>query len=170
MNTKKRSRDWFDFIDVLSRLAIPIVLAVVGWSVNNQLTVAARDVDVVQRFSNLYYYEGHQDSRRLSIYYIRLIDNQQTKYELRNFVIWDTLEKSITNTFIFNPESPDWHMVGDVVLDMAEDNDVTAKIFWCDLQSTALVRWQTQATELSKLFDWIDSVYKKNDPSWVNCS
>jgi hypothetical protein len=170
MSKENKSRDWLDVVDIFSRAAIPAVIFVLGLIFNNQLTAATRDVDVVQRFSNLYYYEGKQDSRRLSIYYIRLIDNKQTRYELRKFVVWDTLEKNITNGFNFNPEFLDWHMMGDTILDMAKDDPNSAKIFWCDLKSTALERWQTQETELPKLFDWIDNVYKKNDPNWVKCS
>ena len=169
MNKENKSRDWFDKIDLAGRVAIPIAIIVVSLIVNYQLSAATRDVDVVQRFSNLYYYEGKQDTRRLSVYYIRLIDNKQTRYELRKFVIWDTLEKNITNGFSFDPELLDWHMVGDVVLDMAKDDPPSAKIFWCDLKSTALERWQPQETELSKLLGWIDHVYEGDNPNWVNC-
>ena len=170
MNKERKSRDWLDIIDIAGRAAIPIVIFVMGLIVNNQLTSATRDVDVVQRFSSLYYYEGQQDSRRLSIYYIRLIDNEQTRYELRKFVIWDTLEKNITNGFSFNPDFPDWHMVGDAVLDMINDDPSSARIFWCDLKSTALERWQSEETELFKLFEWIDDTYKKDDANWRKCT
>jgi hypothetical protein len=169
MHKENKSRDWFDKIDLAGRVAIPFAIIIVSLIVNYRLSAATRDVDVVQRFSNLYYYEGKQDTRRLSVYYIRLIDNPQTRYELRKFVIWDTLEKNITNDFSFDPEFLDWHMVGDTLLDMIKDDANDAKIFWCDLKSTALVRWETHAIELSKLFDWTDSVYKKNDPNWINC-
>ena len=170
MSKENKSRDWFDIIDLISRLAIPIVIGFLGWVVNYQLSAATRDVDVVQRFSSLYYYEGAQDSRRLSVYYIRLINNKQTRYELRKFVIWDTLEKNSTNGFSFNSEFLDWHLMGDTLLDMAIDDNNDAKIFWCDLKSTALERWQSQEMELSKLFDWIDNTYKKNDANWKKCT
>lgn len=170
MNTERKAKDFWDILDIFFRGLIPAVLIVFGWIINNRLTAQTRDVDVVQRFSNIYYYEGNQDSRRLSVYYIRLINDDQTRYELRQFVIWDTLERNITNNFSFNPELADWHMVGDAVFDMAEDDPRRAKIFWCDLKSTALERWPAQETELSKLFDWIENVYKKDAPDWVNCS
>jgi hypothetical protein len=170
MNTEWKQKDFWDIIDIIFRALMPIVIGGLGLLINATLTTETRDADLLQRFNSTYYFEGNQNSRRLSIYYIRLIDNKQTRYELRQFVIWDTLERNVTNGFIFNPESQDWHMVGDAVFDMAEDNSVGAKVFWCDLKSTTLERWPSQETELSKLFDWIDNVYKKDVPDWVNCS
>lgn len=170
MNRENKTKDGWDKFDIIFRAMIPVVIGVLGLIINATLTTEARDADLLQRFNSTYYFEGNQNSRRLSIYYIRLIDNKQTRYELRQFVIWDTLERNVTDDFIFNPESPDWHMVGDAVFDMAEDNGVRAKIFWCDLKSTARGRWPLQETELSKVFDWVDDVYKKDTPGWANCS
>ena len=174
MRTENKIKDGWDKFDILGRVlgtvAIPIVIGVLGIIINATLTSETRDADLLQRFNNTYYFEGNQNSRRLSIYYIRLINNEQTKYELRQFVIWDSLERNVTNEFIFNPEFPDWHMVGDAIYDMAEDDRDSAKKFWCNLKVTALERWPSQGTELVKLLDWVDSVYKKSDTDWVQCS
>jgi len=169
MSTENKTKDRWDKIDIIFRASIPVVIFVLGLFINARLTSETRDADLLQRFSSTYYFEGNQNSRRLSIYYIRLIDNEKTKYELRRFVIWDTLERNVTNDFIFNSEFADWHMVGDAVFDMAEDNPRRAKFFWCEIKSTALERWPSQETELAKLFDWVDNVYKGGDSDWMNC-
>ncbi len=174
MDRESKARDTSD---IFTKVVIPLVIVVLGIlgnlqiaQLNNRLATETRDVDIIQRFSSIYYYEGNQDSRRLSIYYIRLIDNPQMRLELRQFIIWDTLERNITSGFKFDQELGDWHMVGDTIFDMAEDDPERAKIFWCDLKSTTLERWSSQETELVKLYDWLESVYQRADANWANCS
>lgn len=173
MRTENKTKDGWDKTDIIGRvigsIAIPILIGFFGLMVNNRLTTETRDVDVVQRFSNIYYYEGNQDSRRLSIYYIRLIDNPQTRYELRQFVIWDALERNVVSGFNFDQELGDWHMLGDTIYDMAEDNPEQAKAYWCNLKLTTLKRWFLHEAELVKLYDWVESVYLIGDSDWANC-
>ena len=159
MNTENRTKDGWDKWEIIGKLLIPIVIVIIGYwgnsqitKINNRLTTESRDVDIVQKFGNIYYHEGNQDSRRLSIYYIRLIDDHQTRYELRQFVVWDTMERNITTGFMFDQERGDWHLVGDVIYDMAEDNYEEARAFWCNVKSTSLKRWPLQEIEIDKFF------------------
>jgi hypothetical protein len=178
MSTVSKTKDVWDKLDIIAKvILIPLTIAIIGFignyqiaQINNRLTAETRDVDIVERFSNIYYYEENQDSRRLSIHYINLVDDTQTRYVLRKFIIWDTLERNITSNFKFDQELGDWHMVGDVIFDMAEDDQEKTNWFWCDLKTTTLERWPTNEVELSKLYEWVESVYQKADSAWADCS
>jgi hypothetical protein len=177
MKTENQTKDAWDKLEIFGKILIPIAIGLIAYfgnkqltNINNRLTTETRDVDIVQRFGNIYYYEGNQDSRRLSIYYIRLINDHQTRYELRRFIVWDTLERNITYGFEFDQELGDWHLIGDVISDMAVDNYQEARAFWCNVQSTSIKRWHLQEIELNKLFDWVDNIYENGDSIWSNCS
>jgi hypothetical protein len=169
METEKDRWDKLEIIGkVVSIFLIPIIIASIGL-VSYRFTTAAYDVDVVTRFSDLYYYEGTQNTRRLSIHFIKLIDDAQTRNVLRQFVIWDTLERNMSTNFKFDQELSDWHMVGDAIYDMAEDDHENSKQFWCNLRKTTLERWPQQEVELIKLYEWIRDTYQKEGFSWADC-
>jgi hypothetical protein len=169
METEKDRWDKLEIIGkVVSIFLIPIIIAIIGL-VSYRFTTAAYDVDVVTRFSDLYYHEETQNTRRLSIHFIKLIDDVQTRNVLRQFVIWDTLERNMSSNFKFDQELDDWHMVGDAIYDMAEDDHENAKQFWCNLRKTTLERWPQQEVELIKLYEWIRDIYQKEGFTWADC-
>lgn len=178
MSTEPKTKDAWDKLDIIGKVVlIPFAIAIIGFignyqiaQINSQLSTETRDVNVVERFSNIYYYEEGQDSRRLSIHYIKLVDDAKTRFVLRQFVIWDTIERNITTSnFKFDQELGDWHMVGDAMYDMAEDDNENANWFWCNLKTTTLKRWPSHEVELIKLYEWVGNMYQKADSTWADC-
>jgi len=166
-----------DAWDKLKVVLIPFTIAIIGLignyqiaQINSRLTTETRDVDIMERFSNIYYFEGDQNSRRLSIHFIKLTDDPQIRYVLRQFVIWDALERNITSNFKFDQELSDWHMFGDAIYDMAEDDHEKANWFWCNLKITTQKRWPQHEAELIKLYGWIRDSYQKDGLTWADCS
>ncbi len=169
MNTKSESKDLLDILEIIGKaIFIPVAIASIG-VMGRWFTTEAQDVNVMTQFKNIYYYEGTQNTRRLSIHFIRLIDDAQTRFVLRRFVIWDALERNISSNFKFDQELSDWHMFGDAIYDMAEDDHGQAKLFWCNLRITALTRWPEHETELIKLCEWIRNTYQKDGFTWADC-
>ncbi len=165
--------------DVIAFVAIAatVLVAIIGHmgnyriaQINSRLSTQTRDVDILVTFSNIYYPTGDQDSRRLALHFIKLMDNPKTRDAFRQFVIWDTLERNITGTFKFDQEQSDWHMFGDAMYDMAEDNHEKAKQFWCNLIITTQKRWPQHEAELKKLFGWVRDSYQKVGFGWTDCS
>lgn len=178
VSTESKPKDKWDKLDIIGKvILIPVTIAIIGFIgnyqlllLNNRLATETRDVDIVVRFKDIYYYEENQDSRRLSIHFIKLVDSAQTRLVLRQFVIWDTLERNITGNFKFDQELGDWHMVGDAMYDMAEDDHENARVFWCNLRTTAQQRWPQYEAELTKLYEWIGGIYQKDGLTWADCS
>jgi len=177
MSAEPKTKDAWDKLDIIGKaILIPLTIAIIGFignyqiAFNNQLSTETLDIEIVERFSNIYYNKENQDRRRLSIHYIKLVEGAQTRFVLRRFVIWDTFEQNITSNFIFDQELGDWHMVGDTIFDIAEDDPENAHWFWCDLKTTSMERWPSHEVELIKLFEWVENVYQKSDLNWADCS
>ena len=166
----KTEKDRWDKLEIIGKFFfIPVIVAIIVFIGGWWLTTKVQDFNVMTQFSNIYYHEGTQNSRRLSIHFIKLINDAQSRNVLRQFVIWDTLERNISSNFKFEQELSDWHMFGDAIYDMAEDDPGKAKSFWCNLEITTLKRWPQQQAELNKLYEWIRDTYQKDGLAWADC-
>lgn len=118
---KRKTRDKFDIADLIvswiAKLLIPIVLAAGAWMIKGEIDNTSRDVDLMARFQEIYY---NEDTRRFALHFIRRVNDPITQRQLREFIVWDRLENATAkiNMLTFNKEDSDWHLLGDVVLDL----------------------------------------------------
>src|SRR5262245_3975246 len=85
------------------------------------------ELDIIAEFQRLY---SDEKSRRLAAQTIRSFSTPCGREAMRRFVVWDVLERHITagrlapaeGRFRFDSEHPDWHLLGDVVVAMRDDD------------------------------------------------
>jgi hypothetical protein len=174
--------------EIVAGVIVPVALVVLGFLLNlrmkgieSKLQAAGRDLTLMTEFHRIY---STDKSRRLAPYFIRCIDDKNTKLALRQFVTWDVLERNLSpvkrsagseacatqpaRQFRFDPELDDWHLLGDVLKDMKKDwrQEFGAKDDqfpeWWDLwvkRHTLNERWTSERAELQKLYVWLDHTY-----------
>lgn len=120
-------------------------------------------------------------SRRLAPHYVNLILDEKTKDEIRWFLVWDLLEANLSRVswhpanggvaakrlngahrLVFDPEFGDWHILGEVMLEMRKGpyHEKFENWWQGDVQRKLLNhRWPNDEKELGKLFDWIAQNY-----------
>lgn len=162
----EKKKDWWDKLEIIGKgVAVPVSICLIGLAANHQVSrmnarmaTANRDVEVISRFQNLYYPKD-ADSRRLSVHYIKLLDDRNMRQVLRQFILWDVLEKNVKNNFLFDSESADWHLFGDTLYDMAQEDRARVQECWLGVKNTASRRWPQSEKELRRLYQWIEDTY-----------
>jgi hypothetical protein len=164
LSTEAVRKSGWDKVEIIGKgVLLPVILAIFGVlanmqlsAINERLQIAERDADLMMNFYEIYY---GKDSRRLSITFVRVITNPKTKSQLRHFIIWDALERNLKEGFKFDPELGDWHLLGEALHDMAEDDrDWTTK-YRQNLVDTTDKRWPQHKIELTKMHDWVKKTY-----------
>jgi hypothetical protein len=133
------------------------------------------DVEVLVKFRELYV---DRQSRRLTRYFVRKIDDQILRSDLRQFVVWDIMERLARSKhgFSYDPDSDDWHILGETVFDLMHDSPrsiygMPVESWWSQVKTiTADTRWKDRKVDLAQMFVWLERNYfgPKNIPSMQN--
>jgi hypothetical protein len=160
-------KDLWDKVSVVSSsLLVPVLIVAITFLGNNyinqteqQARLEERDIETMLKFYGIY---AGEKSFRLSRYFIPQIKSTATRKAVREYVIWDLLERNIhaNEPFTFESELGDWHMLGEVIQDWCfeEENFTYFKEMRHYVQTE---RWQTHTDELDDLFSFIEKGYLK---------
>ena len=109
--------------------------------------------------------------RRMAPAIINTISSPRLRSELRYRVVWALLEAHMADPtkskevprFRFDADESDWHLLGEIVLDLRDDNIRTDDFdkWWNESIKAHLLtaRWPQHADELKKLFSWVEITY-----------
>jgi hypothetical protein len=192
MPENQPTRDIWRKIEIIGKgILVPLVVALIGWMIKDRVAsleehsqTATRDFTIINEFRNIY---TDPKIRRLAPYYVNFIQKEETKNAIRWFMVWDLLEANLSGArrhpaeegvaakdgkkpqgskddhrFVFDPELDDWHMLGEVMLELRKGPyKEDFERWWRDVVRKDLFkhRWPNDETELRKLFDWIAQTY-----------
>jgi hypothetical protein len=163
-------KDTWDKISIVSgSLLVPLLIGAVtilGNAYINRMEqlerLEERDIQTMLDFQEIY---ENERSFRLARYLIPQVKSLTARRALREYVIWDLLERNIrpTEDFQFDPELGDWHMLGEVIKSWCvEQVDFQ---YYRDVRDYSLNdRWKDRATELAKLFEFVERGYLRDHP------
>jgi hypothetical protein len=156
---------------IVAAIAIPLIIFIVGSqiqvetaSINQKLDWQKHDLSIVQEFQTIYFVN---DKRGLSLRYVALIKDPNTKNQVRSFINWDILYRNIAipkyrkdRSFTFDSTNLDWHWLGEnlrsyFIEDMRniEPYRFTRKKALIDFKDYAM------PDQINAVFDWIEQNY-----------
>jgi cellulose synthase/poly-beta-1,6-N-acetylglucosamine synthase-like glycosyltransferase len=125
------------------------------------------DIQVIAEFHELYREEA---SRRFALQLLRSLSSACSREAMRQVVVWELLERNLATAalpsadtrFRFDSEHPDWHLLGDVLTAMRDDESCSrdfARWWQLDVRDHTMRRWPQHAAELTALYAWVESTY-----------
>ena len=168
---------------IISGILVPLSIAYVGYTIQRSsgerldqereqdkiLNFQKHDSAILEQFQNLYF---NNDKRYLSLRYINLIHDSQTQNELRKFVVWDILDRTLitkpnraNRSFHFDPNVLDWHTLGENVIALRKDKD--GMDFYEAVKKEAPNVFKDYGTteEVSNIFKWLELTYVIGGPT-----
>ncbi len=173
--TKDKIQDFFDIcskiLASLASVAVPLIIFYFGSriqtetaSINQKLDWKKHDLSIMQEFQTIYF---DKDKRGLSLRYVNLIKDPNTKKQLRGFINWDILYGNLaipnhcTNqSFKFDSTNLDWHWLGEnVVASFSEDSKNIDSYLATRTQSFVDFKDCASPDQIKSVFDWIENNY-----------
>ena len=87
-----------------------------------------------------------------------MLSDSYERYKLRQFILWDIIDKKLNDSFKFDSREIDWHIFGDVLLGMRRDTPSDAQWCWNNIKEKARTIVQN-TDEFDSLILWVDKNY-----------
>jgi len=84
---------------IVGTVALPIIIFVFGALINSKLDWQNHDISLIKQFQEVFFSEN-KEKRLLGFQYVKQIKNEEMRYNLRSYIIWD-----IINHHISKPEN-----------------------------------------------------------------
>jgi hypothetical protein len=144
---------------------VTVVIGVYGSQINKALGFRNHDFLILQQFHNIF---PEPNKRRLAVRLLDLLVDKDIEFQTRAVVFWDILDKNIynpkykeTQSFNFNPDTPDWHYLGENTARMFFIKPVEAKEAFIKFRKDAKKSFVavSKEKEIDELFDWLKITY-----------
>ncbi|MDX2043505.1 MAG: glycosyltransferase family 2 protein [Acidobacteriota bacterium] len=164
---------WEKISQIVPHILTPlltIILSYIFFQKSHIFNIQSKDVEFESKFHELY---SQPNSRRQSPNMINGISSPCSRNQLRQGIVWDALERNIVTSkpFLFDPETSDWHLLGEVLKAMRRDDKCQDNFnhWWSEYVKgyTVKTRWPMHHQELAKLYDWIEDTYLTEIPATV---
>ena len=147
---------------IYSAILIPLLLGYISYyvqSLSRSAEFQKHDVAIMTAFQDTYFC---QDKRGLSVHYLSLLNDKKMQIELRIFVAWNVFNRNVRKpNFVFNKDDDEWHIFGENIREMYDQNPEIAPGFYHDFKERApkIILGPEKQHLCDPLFAWVDKTY-----------
>jgi hypothetical protein len=158
---------WGEYAKALAALLAAVLVPISLAYYTNETTRQTADIGILEKFKSTHF--ADDNSRRLSIYLIRRIHDDELRKELRKFIFWDVMERNFSvktgstskPPTSFNSDDDDWHMLGEALVDMkCQNGDFSLfREWWVAQRDYVFRRWPGRTEDLKRVYEFLDGSY-----------